>query len=349
MHYAIPSPPLEWNAIPLGPLTIHVYALWLLAGIAAAAYLTQRRLTRRGAPSDVVLDIVLWAVPLGIVGARIYHVLTHTQDYFYAGADPWDVVRIWDGGNAIFGSLIGGAVGAWIACRRAGIRFWSFADALAPAMLVAQAIGRGGNWWNHELFGNPTTLPWGLEIDPAAAMFPAGAAAGTLFHPLFLYEALWNLVGAGLLLALDRRYHLRWGRLFALYMVWYGVGRAWLELLRIDPTSDTYLGLPANSAVSIVVALLGIVLFVLRGRQHPEREESVFVPGREPSGNDEPADATTGGAERDGATTGGAETGDAEAGGATSDRAEAQASGSDAAGSADAGSEDADAQARSRE
>ncbi|RPF20849.1 prolipoprotein diacylglyceryl transferase [Myceligenerans xiligouense] len=287
MLYAIPSPPLEWNAITLGPLTIHVYALWLLAGIAAAAYLTQRRLTRRGAPADVVLDIVLWAVPLGIVGARIYHVLTHTQDYFYAGADPWDVVRIWDGGNAIFGSLIGGAVGVWIACRRAGIRFWSFADALAPAMLLAQAIGRGGNWWNHELFGNPTTLPWGLEIDPNAAMYPAGAAADTLFHPLFLYEALWNLVGAGLLLALDRRFHLRWGRLFGLYMVWYGVGRAWLELLRIDPTSDTYLGLPANSVVSIVVALLGIVLFVVRGRQHPEREESVFMPGREPDAADE--------------------------------------------------------------
>lgn len=283
MHNAIPSPPLDWNAITLGPLTVHIYALWLLTGIAVAAYLTQRRLTRRGGPSDVVLDIVLWAVPLGIVGARIYHVLTHTQDYFYPGADLWDVVRIWDGGNAIFGSLIGGAVGVWIACRRAGIRFWSFADALAPAMLVAQAIGRGGNWWNHELFGSPTTLPWGLEIDPAAAMFPVGAAAGTLFHPLFLYEALWNLVGAGLLLALDRRYHLRWGRLFGLYMVWYGVGRAWLELLRIDPTSDTYLGLPANSMIAIVVALLGIALVVVRGRQHPQREESVFVPGREPA------------------------------------------------------------------
>ncbi|GAA1866255.1 hypothetical protein GCM10009751_25520 [Myceligenerans crystallogenes] len=286
MVQSIPSPPLEWNAIPLGPLNLHIYALWLLAGIGVAAWLTQRRLTRRGAPPEVVLDIVLWAVPLGIVGARIYHVLTHTSDYF-GNDDVWDVVRIWDGGNAIFGGLIGGALGVWIACRIAGLRFWSFADALAPAMLIAQAIGRGGNWWNHELFGGPTTLPWGLEIDPNAAMYkamyPDGLAEGTLFHPLFLYEALWNLAGAALLLALDKRFHLRWGRLFGLYLVWYGAGRVWLELLRIDPTSDTVAGLPANSAASIVVVLLGIALFVLRGRRHPEPEESVYTPGREPA------------------------------------------------------------------
>lgn len=287
MVRSIPSPPLEWNAIPLGPLDIHIYALWLLAGIAVAAWITQRRLTRRGAPADVVLDVVLWAVPLGIVGARVYHVLTHTQDYFYAGADPMAVVRIWDGGNAIFGSLIGGAVGVWIACRRAGIRFWSFADAMAPAMLIAQAIGRCGNWWNHELFGGPTTLPWGLEIDPNAAMYPVGVAEGTLFHPLFLYEGLWNLVGAGLLLALDRRFHLRWGRLFGLYLMWYGLGRVWLELLRIDPTSDSLAGLPANSVMSIVVVLLGLAVVLVRGRSHPEHEESVYLPGREPAEPDE--------------------------------------------------------------
>ncbi|WP_125776660.1 prolipoprotein diacylglyceryl transferase [Antribacter gilvus] len=282
---AIPSPPLDWNAIHLGPLTIHVYALWLLAGIAAAAFITDRRLTRRGAPEGAVLDVVMWAVPLGIVGARIYHVLTHTSDYFYPGADPLDVVRIWDGGNALYGSLLGGAVGAWIGCRRAGIGFWAFADALAPGMLVAQAIGRMGNYWNHELFGGPTTLPWGLQIDPAAGMFPAGTPEGTLFHPLFLYEMLWNLVGAALLVALDRRFTLRHGRLFGLYLVWYGLGRAWLELLRIDPTSDQYLGLPANVVVSGVVVLLGLGLFLVQRRRAEEPETE---PGTEEPATEEP-------------------------------------------------------------
>jgi hypothetical protein len=158
---SIPSPPPEWAQFPLGPLTIHTYALCLIAGMVAATIYTQRRLSDRGEENGVVLDIVLWAIPLGIVGARFYHVLTHGEDYFYPGANLWDVFAIWDGGNALYGSLIGGAVGAYIGCRRTGIRLWSFADALAPAMLVAQAIGRLGNYFNHELFGLPTTLPWG--------------------------------------------------------------------------------------------------------------------------------------------------------------------------------------------
>lgn len=279
----IPSPPLDWNAFHLGPLTIHVYALCLLAGMVAAAVITHRRLVPRGASPEAVLDITLWAIPLGIVGARIYHVLTHTGDYFGPGHDLLDVVRIWDGGNALYGSLLGGALGAWIGCRRAGLRLWSFADALAPGMLVAQAVGRLGNYVNHELFGSPTTLPWGLEIDPASSMWPDGVAAGTLFHPLFLYEMLWNLVGAGLLLLLDRRFHLRWGRLFGLYLVWYGLGRSWLETIRIDPTTDSYLGLPANVVTSGIMILLGLTLFVVQGQRHPEPETSVYLPGREPA------------------------------------------------------------------
>ncbi|MGA1828377.1 prolipoprotein diacylglyceryl transferase [Microbacterium sp.] len=280
---SIPSPPPEWALFQLGPLTIHTYALCIISGIIAATIITQRRLSRRGAQSGVVLDIVLWAVPLGIIGARFYHVLTHSEDYFYPGANLWDVFAIWDGGNALYGSLIGGAVGAYIGCRRTGIRLWSFADALAPAMLVAQAIGRLGNYFNHELFGLPTTLPWGLEILQTDTMFPKDLPAGTLFHPLFLYEIIWNLVGVAIILLLERRIDLRWGRAFGVYLIWYGLGRSWLEAIRIDPSSDAPLGIPANVWASFVAIGLGIALIVVQSRRHPEPETSVYQEGREPT------------------------------------------------------------------
>jgi prolipoprotein diacylglyceryl transferase len=295
---SIPSPDPVWSQIPLGPLTIHTYALCLLAGIAAAAYITDRRLRARGAAPGLALDIAMWAVPIGIVGARIYHVLTHLGDFTGPGVDPWAWVRIWEGGNALFGSLLGGAVGVWIGCRLTGLRFWSFADALAPGLLAAQAIGRLGNYVNQELFGLPTTLPWGLEIRPDAPMFPDWAEPGTLFHPLFLYEMIWNLIGIALLLAIERRVvrrnealladgatpgaGLRWGRMFGLYLIWYGLGRSWLEAIRIDPTSDAPLGVPANIWTSGVAILLGIAIVVVQGRRHPEPEPSVYQPGREP-------------------------------------------------------------------
>lgn len=279
---SIPSPPPEWAQFQLGPLTIHTYALCLIAGMIAATIYTQRRLSNRGAESGVVLDIVLWAIPFGIIGARFYHVLTHGEDYFYPGANLWDVFAIWDGGNALYGSLIGGAIGAYIGCRRTGIRLWSFADALAPAMLVAQAIGRLGNYFNHELFGLPTTLPWGLEILPTDTMFPQNLPAGTLFHPLFLYEIIWNVVGVAIILLLERRINLRWGRAFGVYLIWYGLGRSWLEAIRIDPSSDAPLGIPANVWASFVAIGLGILLFVVQTRRHPEPETSVYQVGREP-------------------------------------------------------------------
>ncbi|MEV0953474.1 prolipoprotein diacylglyceryl transferase [Promicromonospora sp. NPDC050249] len=299
---SIPSPDPVWSQIHLGPLTIHTYALCLLAGIAAAAYITDRRLRARGAAPGLALDIAMWAVPIGIVGARIYHVLTHLGDFTGPGVDPWAWVRIWEGGNALFGSLLGGAVGVWIGCRLTGLRFWSFADALAPGLLAAQAIGRLGNYVNQELFGLPTTLPWGLEIRSDAPMFPAGTPEGTLFHPLFLYEMIWNLIGIALLLAIERRVvrrdealradggtpgaGMRWGRMFGLYLIWYGLGRSWLETIRIDPTSDAPLGVPANVWTSGVAILLGIAIVVLQGRRHPEPEPSVYQPGREPEDED---------------------------------------------------------------
>ncbi len=283
LPFSIPSPDPVLSQFQVGPLTIHTYALCILAGIIAAVIITQRRMSRRGAPSGVVLDVIIWAVPLGLVGARFYHVFTHVGDYFYPGANLWDIFAIWDGGNALYGSLLGGAVGALIGCRRAGIRLWSFADALAPAMLVAQALGRLGNWFNHELFGLPTTLPWGLEILPTDSMFPDSLPAGTLFHPLFLYEIIWNLIGVGIILLLERRVALRWGKAFGVYLIWYGLGRSWLEAIRIDPTSDALWGIPANVWASFVAVALGIVLIVVQSVRHREPEASVYLPGRKPS------------------------------------------------------------------
>ncbi|MFF9565644.1 prolipoprotein diacylglyceryl transferase [Leifsonia sp. NPDC014704] len=287
-RFSIPSPDPAFAQFQIGPLTIHTYALCILAGIVAATLITSNRLSTRGAERGVVLDIILWAVPLGIVGARFYHVFTHTGDYFYPGANLWNIFAIWDGGNALYGSLLGGAVGAYIGCRRTGIRFWSFADALAPALLVAQALGRFGNYFNHELFGLPTTLPWGLQIEASNPKFPAGLPAATLFHPLFLYEIIWNLIGVGIILLLERRVALRWGKAFALYLIWYGLGRSWLEAIRIDPTSDGFLSIPANVWASFAAVALGIVLFVVQTKRHPEPESSPYRDGREPTqGSDE--------------------------------------------------------------
>ncbi|WP_372499775.1 prolipoprotein diacylglyceryl transferase [Herbiconiux aconitum] len=282
---SIPSPDHSFAVFPVWIFQIHIYALFILAGIIVAMLIVNRRLSARGGEPGIVIDIVLWAIPLGIIGARFYHVFTHLGDYFYPGADLLNVFAIWDGGNALYGSLIGGAIGAFIGCRITGIRLWSFADALAPALLVAQAIGRLGNYFNQELYGLPTNLPWGLEIDPSVSpAFPTGLPADTLFHPLFLYEIIWNLVGVALLLLIERRFRLRWGRLFALYLVWYGLGRSWLEAIRIDPSSDGFLGIPANIWASFAAIALGLVLFFVQGRRHPGVEISVYREGRGPKG-----------------------------------------------------------------
>ncbi|WP_411721327.1 prolipoprotein diacylglyceryl transferase [Mycetocola sp.] len=277
IHLSIPSP--DVSSIQLGNFTIHFYAICILVGIVAAAFLTNARLTKRGAEPGIVLDIILWAVPLGIIGARIFHVLTHPNDYFYPGADLLRTLYIWEGGIAIFGALLGGAVGAWIGCRITGIRFWTFADAVAPALLLAQAFGRFGNWFNQELFGLPTTLPWGLEIDQSNAAWPLGLPAGTLFHPTFLYEVIWNLAGVAVLLLLERKLGLQWGRVLAVYLVWYGLGRTVWESIRIDP-SEVLLGLRVNVWAALLAILIGIVLFVIQSRRHTGSEPGPYVRGR---------------------------------------------------------------------
>src|SRR5690554_2963777 len=269
---AIPSPSQSvWN---LGPLPLRAYALAILAGIVAALWITQRRMAERGGPAERVVDIAFWAVPFGIVGGRVYHVVSSPQAYFGEGGDPWRAFAIWEGGLGIWGAIALGAVGAWIGCRRHNVRFSSFADIVAPGLLVAQAIGRLGNWFNQELFGGATTLPWGLRIDEAH--LPAGYEPGTLFHPTFLYEIVWNLAGVALLLWLDRRYRLGHGRVFWLYVLIYTSGRLWIEMVRIDPAS-TVLGLRLNVWTSILVGLGALVAFVIVGRRHQGREASVFV------------------------------------------------------------------------
>ncbi|MFC5338123.1 prolipoprotein diacylglyceryl transferase [Leucobacter denitrificans] len=280
---SIPSPSFQFFQI--GPLTIHLYALWIILGIVLAAIWTSRRLTRRGGENGVVFDFVVWSVLLGIIGARLYHVVTHWGDYFVPGKQWWNpfeenaIWNIWDGGIAIFGALLGGAIGVLIASRLTGVRFLSFADALVPGLMLAQAFGRLGNYFNHELFGGPTTLPWGLEIESTNPAFPIGLPAGTLFHPTFLYEIIWSLAGIVVLLALEKKLHLRWGRLFALYLVWYGIGRAIIESMRVDP-SLLFLGLRTNVLAALLAIVLGIIIYIVQTKRHVGREISVYLPGR---------------------------------------------------------------------
>jgi len=275
---SIPSPSISY--FDIGPLRIHIYALCIIAGIIVAVLWTNARLTKRGAEPWVVIDIALLAVPLAIICARIYHVLTHWGFYFGEGANPMSAFYIWEGGIAIYGALIGGAVGAWLGCRWTGIRFWTFADTLAPGLLLAQAIGRFGNWFNQELFGWPTDAPWGLEIDYPNPAWPIGLPEGTLFQPTFLYEVIWNVLGVLVIVWAGRRFRLQWGRLFAVYLVWYSAGRIVWESIRIDP-SEIILGLRSNVWAAIFGVVLGIVIFFVQKRRHPGFEPSPYVSGRE--------------------------------------------------------------------
>lgn len=280
---SIPSP--EQNSFSVGPFTIYYYALCILVGIIAAGILTNHRLTKRGAEPGIVLDMILCCVPLGIIGARIFHVATHPGDYFYAGADLLRVFYIWEGGIAIFGALLGGAVGAWLGARWTGLRFWTFADALAPGLLLAQAFGRFGNYFNQELFGKPTDVPWGLEVSADNAAWPIGLPAGTLFHPTFLYEVIWNLLGVVVLIWLGKKLTLQWGKLFGVYLIWYGAGRVVWESMRIDP-SEIFLGIRTNVWMALLAVVVGIVLIVVQSRRHPGLEPSPYRPGRGWDGGD---------------------------------------------------------------
>ena len=257
----IPSP--SQGVWYLGPIPLRAYGIIIAAGMIVGVWWTARRYRDRGGNPDTLYDAALWAIPLGVVGARIYHVITSPDAYFGPGGDPMLAFQIWRGGLGIWGGVAFGALGVYIAVKRAGVRLGPIADSLAPALLIAQAIGRWGNWFNQELFGAPTTLPWGLQID--AARMPAGYPAGTLFHPTFLYECLWNLAAAALIVWLDRRHRFAGGQVFGLYLMAYTAGRCWIEMLRIDD-AHRVLGLRLNVWTSLLVFALGLLVFVVAGR-----------------------------------------------------------------------------------
>lgn len=257
----IPSP--SQGVWYLGPIPLRAYGIIIAAGMIIGVWWTARRYRDRGGNPDTLYDAALWAIPLGVVGARIYHVITSPDAYFGPGGDPMLAFQIWRGGLGIWGGVAFGALGVYIAVKRAGVRLGPIADSLAPALLIAQAIGRWGNWFNQELFGAPTTMPWGLQID--AAHMPVGYPAGTLFHPTFLYECLWNLAAAALIVWLDRRHRFAGGQVFGLYLMAYTAGRCWIEMLRIDD-AHRVLGLRLNVWTSLLVFALGVLVFVVAGR-----------------------------------------------------------------------------------
>ena len=289
---SIPSP--DWSGfdipLPWGSLRIHAYALCILAGIVVGLWLTSARWAKRGAPEGSVWDIVVWAIPFGIIGGRLYHVVSSPDAYFGPGFDGTGdlslIPQIQRGGLGIWGAVVLGVVGAWIGCRRSGVKLSAFLDAAAPGLLLAQAVGRWGNYFNQELFGGPTTLPWGLQIDADNPNFPAGVPADTLFHPTFLYESLWNLAGVVILLALDRKFNFRPSRLFWLYAMYYTLGRVWIEAMRIDDAEQISLfGITTrlNVWTSIFVFLAALAAFILLGRKKRTDPDTVYLPGREPA------------------------------------------------------------------
>ncbi|HLL62778.1 MAG TPA: prolipoprotein diacylglyceryl transferase [Propionibacteriaceae bacterium] len=282
---SIPSPSRAvWE---VGGFPIRAYALCIIVGILAGVVVASRRWRARGGSSDGLETVVVVAVPLGIVGARLYHVATDYHLYFGPGRDPVDALKIWQGGLGVWGAIALGALGGWLVARRRQIRFPALLDAAAPGLLVAQAIGRLGNWFNSELFGRPTTLPWGLEIAPQYR--PVGFEQSSTFHPTFLYELLWCLAAAAVLIWLDRRFRLGHGKVFALYVVLYTAGRFWIEALRIDTVTEIG-GFRLNNYTSLILFLAALAWLIWLVRNRPGREAVVEGPDPQPEPDPDPAD-----------------------------------------------------------
>ncbi|HET9138954.1 prolipoprotein diacylglyceryl transferase [Actinophytocola sp.] len=295
---SFPSP--DRGVWHLGPIPIRAYALCIIAGIIVAIWWGERRFVARGGQPGTVIDVAVFAVPFGLVGGRLYHVATDYDRYFGPGKDPLDALRIWDGGLGIWGAIALGGVGAWIGCRRRKVPLPAFADAVAPGIAVAQAIGRLGNYFNQELYGGDTTLPWGLEIyrrvNEQGFDDPLGGVAVNniperIVHPTFLYELLWDLAVAALVVWADRRYRLGHGRAFALYVAGYTAGRTWIELMRTDPAREVF-GLRINVWVSIVV-FLGAVAYLIWAKRLGPREDlaALTAPKDADTTEAEPADS----------------------------------------------------------
>jgi len=275
MEQLIPSPSL--SSFSVGPLTIHFYALCIITGIAAAIWIGRKRYANLGGNPDDVSEVAIWAVPFGIIGGRIYHVITSPAQYFGANGNPVDALRIWEGGLGIWGAISLGAVGAYLYFRthKTTLNFRQLLDSLAPGVVVAQAIGRIGNYFNQEVFGKPTELPWGLEIDPVNRA--DGFESYGTFHPTFLYELLWCLVVAVLLIKLPgflKQITSKQGDIFALYILGYTLGRVWIESLRIDE-ANLILGLRLNIWVSLIVLLTASAYLIASKRRGNTKENHI--------------------------------------------------------------------------
>jgi prolipoprotein diacylglyceryl transferase len=283
----LPSPTTA--EIHLGPLPIRFYALCIIAGIAIAVALGERRWRAKGGEPHIITDIAIWAVPFGLVGGRLYNVITDPELYFPRGQDWVHVFYVWDGGLGIWGAIALGGLGAWIGARRRGVKLPPYADAVAPGIVLAQAMGRWGNWFNNELYGDPTSKPWGLTVHCMATTgtrvaVPCSGVPGTTtilghFQPTFLYEVIWDALICVVLLWADRRYSLSHGRLFALYVMGYTIGRGWIEHLRSD-YAHHFFGLRLNDWAAIICFLGALAYFLISRRRHPEREtaEELYWP-----------------------------------------------------------------------
>ncbi|MER5554434.1 prolipoprotein diacylglyceryl transferase [Streptomyces sp. NPDC002793] len=273
----IPSP--STGVIELGPIPLRGYAFCIIIGVFVAVWLGNKRWVARGGRAGTVADVAVWAVPFGLVGGRLYHVITDYQLYFSDGENWVDAFKIWEGGLGIWGAIALGAVGAWIACRRRGIPLPAWADALAPGIAIAQAIGRWGNWFNQELYGKQTDVPWALKISEGP-----NRVAGT-YHPTFLYESLWCVGVALLVIWADRRFKLGHGRAFALYVAAYCAGRGWIEYLRVDEAHHV-LGLRLNVWTAIIVFVLAVAYIVISAKKRPGREAIVEPAAASPAEDD---------------------------------------------------------------
>ncbi|MDR7329672.1 Prolipoprotein diacylglyceryl transferase [Corynebacterium guangdongense] len=290
----IPSPPQGvWH---LGPIPLRAYALCIIAGMLVAIWLTMRRYTSRGGDPDMVWDAAIVAIPAGIIGGRLYHVITDADKYFCEGCNPWAAFNITAGGLGIWGAIALGALAVWGLFRWKGVPLGPFADAVAPGVILAQAIGRLGNWFNQEIYGRETDVPWALEIyyrvDENGQFSPLnGTSTGEVIatvHPTFLYELIWNLLVFVFLLWAERRFRLGHGRVFVLYVAGYTLGRFWVELMRADDAT-MILGQRVNTWVSVIVFIVSVIVFfsLRKGRETPEevdprpRDESGEVLPRE--------------------------------------------------------------------
>jgi prolipoprotein diacylglyceryl transferase len=284
----LPSPTTA--QVDLGPFPVRFYALCIIAGIAIAVALGERRWRAKGGEPHIITDIAIWAVPFGLVGGRLYNVITDPELYFGSGRDWARAFAVWDGGLGIWGAIALGGLGAWIGARRRGVKLPAYVDAVAPGIVLAQAMGRWGNWFNNELYGYPTTKPWGLTVHCMATTgtrvaVPCSGVPGTTtvlghFQPTFLYEVIWDAAVCVVLIWADRRFkNLGHGRLFALYVMGYTLGRGWIEHLRSD-YAHHFLGLRVNDWAAIVCFLGALAFFLISRRRHPEMEtpEELYWP-----------------------------------------------------------------------